>query len=124
MSTRKLRKDGVDCWGMQCGLQACTKHVVEVHHVGTSDTVSIHIDGKHWVTFGDPEWCAILQLEEAESAMLKLEKWQRAPMQSAKSIMEEALKRCADLGIEVGHQGYHQGAGILTKDNLEFQKKR
>lgn len=68
MSTNKLRKEGVDCYGGICGLEACKKHTVEVWHVATSDTVSIHVDGEYWHTYGDSIWNAILDLEKIPNA--------------------------------------------------------
>jgi len=46
-------------------------------------------------------------------------------VEQAKRIMQEALKKVARLGVEVGHAVYHphdRWSGVLTQKNLEFQE--
>lgn len=69
MGTTRLRKEGVECNGIE-GLESCKKHTIQINHHRTSDTVSIEIDGEHYVTFDDRLWSAIVDLQNERTKQL------------------------------------------------------
>ena len=91
--------------GTDCRMEGCPSHKLKIHYHHTSDTVTVLLDGQHYVTFDDVMWSKLRLLDDAR----------HNPDARAHLDVISLTKTIREVRDEMLSDGYHRPNEMLLK---------